>query len=426
MNIALLLLGPENLRRNRWYLAALGLALVVVGAAIAFEAHETVTLVSLEALGWILVAMGLARIAFSLLASGGMPSLLGLHGLALVVLGIAIADYPWESGNAVPWLFGLALLVNGLYQTCSALVIRYPGWGWLLASGAGHLLFGGLLFFRWRQAVSWAVPLSLGAGVALLGLTMLRMAVRLGRHVGGSEEGSAEAAVLHFLDFHVARRFHRRYLSARSLAPGRLAELDHARDDLLVHVWTPATVAKVAQGLNPVSRYVAARDGAGKFTVGHSAMEMKPDVYISHCDGDPTAFDSQEQVWQTLRSRDVPGVFLPSFEEEVASYMAPTSTVRFRHFHEGQLRAFWSLYRAVPRYNFTNRNCSVAVAMALEVALMGSLASYRRVRNLLGLMMNRDLWIAHFIRLKAREMVWTPGMVLDYALALQRVVEAET
>ena len=38
-------------------------------------------------------------------------------------------------------------------------------------------------------------------------------------------------------------------------------------------------------------------------------------------------------------------------------------------------------------------------------------------------MMNKDLWVAHFIRWKAREMVWTPGMMLEYAMALQRVVE---
>lgn len=424
MNIALLLLGPANLHRNRWYLAALGLALMATGAAIGFETHETVTLVSLEAIGWILVAMGLARIAFALLAGGEMAVLLGLRGLAFVVLGLAAADYPLESGNAVPWLFGMALLMNGLYQVGSALVIRYPGFGWLLISGGLHLGFGGMLFFRWREAASWVVPLALGAGVALLGLVMLRMALRLGSILPDIEEGGAQAAVRYFLEFHVAHRFHRRYLALPVGFRGH-PDVGGAHGDLFVHVWTPTTVAKVERRFNPVSRYVAARDEAGKFAVGHAAMEMKPDVYISHSDGDPTAFDSQEQVWQTLRSRDVPGVFRPSFEEEVASYMVPPASIRFRNFNEDQLRSFWSLYRAVDAYNFTNRNCSVAVAMALEAALMGSLARYRRIRNVLGLLWNKDLWVAHFIRLKAREMVWTPGMMLDYAAALQRVVEAE-
>ena len=64
----------------------------------------------------------------------------------------------------------------------------------------------------------------------------------------------------------------------------------------------------------------------------------------------------------------------------------------------------------------------VAVALALEAALMGSLDTVRRFRTQY-LLTNKDLWVAHFIRWKAREMVWTPGMMLDYVVALQRVVE---
>ena len=103
--------------------------------------------------------------------------------------------------------------------------------------------------------------------------------------------------------------------------------------------------------------------------------------------------------------------------------MVPSATLRFRNFNEGQLRTFWALYRRLTDYNFTNRNCSVVVALSLEAALMGSLDTGRRFRTLLYLLTNKDLWVAHFIRWKAREMVWTPGMMLEYALALQRVVE---
>ena len=195
--------------------------------------------------------------------------------------------------------------------------------------------------------------------------------------------------------------------------------------DLLVHVWTPITVAGTNRKTNIVSRYVAAQDKEGKFTVGHSALEMSPDVYISHCDGNPDAFETTDEVWQTLRSKNVHGVFLPTFEEEVAHYMQPSSTIRFHRFSAGQLRSFWAAYRVVTDYNFTNRNCSVAVAMALEAALLGSLASPRWVRSYISLLANKDLWVAHLIRWKAREMVWTPGLMLDYARALERVVEVE-
>src|SRR5512136_2041934 len=142
MNLAMLLLGPGNLNRSRWYITFMGSLLFAVGLFIVIDASDTVTLISLEAFGWVMVVMGLAKMAFSLLASGGgMPSFFGFQGLVFVILGIAIADFPQQSGNAIPWLFGLALILNGLYQALSAILILYPIWGWFLASGIGHLLF---------------------------------------------------------------------------------------------------------------------------------------------------------------------------------------------------------------------------------------------------------------------------------------------
>ncbi len=421
MNLAMLLLGPGNLNRSRWYLTALGLILCAVGLFIVIDASDTVTLISLEAFGWVMVVMGLAKLAFSILAGGGgMPSFFGVQGLVFIILGIAIADFPHQSENAVPWLFGLALLLNGLYQLLSALIIRYPNWGWFLASGIGHLIFGGVLFLEWKESVTWVVPLFLGGGMILIGLTTLRTALRLGRYLRGKDESDTELAIRYFLDFHVAGRFRERYLTA----PVPPVEVNEEHGDLLVHIWTPVTVAGVERNPTLVNRYVMARDDDGKCTVGHSALEMNPDIYISHCDNDPIAFEmANDEVLGVLRSKEVPGIFLSSFEEEIKSYVMPSATIRFRNFNEAQLRTFWALYRKVTAYNFTNRNCSVAVAMALEAALMGSLDTGRRFRTLLYLLTNKDLWVAHFIRWKAREMVWTPGMMLDYAVALQRVVE---
>ncbi len=215
MNLAMLLLGPGNLNRSRWYLTALGLILCAVGLFIVIDASDTVTLISLEAFGWVMVVMGLAKLAFSILAGGGgMPSFFGVQGLVFIILGIAIADFPQQSENAVPWLFGLALLLNGLYQLLSALIIRYPNWGWFLASGIGHLLFGGGLFLEWKESVTWVVPLFLGGGMILIGLTTLRTALRLGRYLRGKDESDTELTIRYFLDFHVAGRFRERYLTA--------------------------------------------------------------------------------------------------------------------------------------------------------------------------------------------------------------------
>ena len=423
MNLAWLLLGPGNLRRSRCYLALLGALLVLAGVLIVLDASDTVTTLALEACGWVLVALGLFKLALTVLTeNGGAPALFGAQGIICVLFGIAIADFPGASENAVPWLFGLAFLLNGLYQMASALIIRYPRWGWFLASGIAHLALAGLVCFEWRLAIHWVVPLLLGGAWTVFGLATLRTAFRLGRHLPGAEGWTPERSVRWYLDFHLPRRFRHAELPAVFQAP---PETGTGHGPLNVHIWTPITVSGVEQDPNLVSRYVVARDDEGKFTVGHAALEMAPDIYISHCDGDPTPFDAADEVWKTLRSRDGHGEFRPSFQEEVAGSIEPSATISFVNFREDQLRTFWAVYRQVTDYNFTNRNCSVAVALALEAALMGSRSGPHRLRALLSLLGSRDLWVAHFIRWKAGEMVWTPGLMHDYAVALQRVVEAD-
>ncbi len=421
MGLAWLLLGPGNLQRNRLGLLITGSILLVCGILIVADASDTVTQLTLEAFGWVLVAIGFFKLAFSVMgAGGGMSALLGFQGVVYIVLGYAIADFSDNAGNAVPWLFGSAFLINGVYQILSALVIRFPMWGWFVASGIVHLGLGSFMFLEWKQAADWVIPLMLGLGFAVIGFSTLRTGLRMGQYVTG-DGWDAHKALQFYLDFHLPRRFRTGYFTPYDRTEIKPAEDHH---DLLVHVWTPTTVAGVPDNHTLLSSYIVARDMEGKFTVGHSALELQPDVYISHCDGDPTAFDDSQEVWQELRSRDVPGVFLPSFEEEIATYMEPSVTVRFRRFNAEQLRAFWASYRVNPAYNLTNRNCSVAVALALECALMGSLGHRRSLRGVLSLMTGRDLWVAWFIRWKAREMVWTPGLVLDYTLALHRLVES--
>jgi uncharacterized membrane protein HdeD (DUF308 family) len=423
MNIMLLLLGPGNLRRSRFCLTALGFFLLAIGAVIIVDASDTVTLITLEGFGWVMVAVGLMKLAFSVASgSAGFTSVFGAQGFVFVILGYAIADFPLESRNAVPWLFGVSLLLNGMYQIVSSTIIRYPLWGWFLGSGIGHVVLGGFTFLHWKDAVTWVIPLFLGAGFFLGGISTLYAAMRMGRYLKKGKAWDAEMAIRYFLDFHVPRRFRKQYFPADPKCP---VEVGLPHGDLLVHVWTPTTVAKMDQSPNPVSRYVAAQDPEGSLHVGHAALEMTPDIYVSHCDGDSAPFTDGGQMLKSLRSTDGPGLFLVSFEEEVRTYMLPSVTIRFRNFKEDQIRTFWAIYRLVTDYNFTNRNCSVAVALVLDAALMGSLAPRKRLLATLDLLTKKDLWVAHFIRWKAREMVWTPGLILEYALALQRLVEVE-
>jgi hypothetical protein len=59
-------------------------------------------------------------------------------------------------------------------------------------------------------------------------------------------------------------------------------------------------------------------------------------------------------------------------------------------------------------YNFTNRNCSVAVALALECALMGS-STREALQNVAVAADEQGPWVAHFIRWKARKWSGLPA-----------------
>ena len=127
MNLLWLLLGPGNLRQGRWALTLLGGLLVLLGLMFFLDSLGMVTELALEAFGYILVVLGLFRTAFAIVGTGGgMPVRFAAQGLALMLLGIGVADFPDTSNQAVPWMFGVAFLVNGIYQFLTALVIRYP------------------------------------------------------------------------------------------------------------------------------------------------------------------------------------------------------------------------------------------------------------------------------------------------------------
>jgi hypothetical protein len=108
---------------------------------------------------------------------------------------------------------------------------------------------------------------------------------------------------------------------------------------------------------------------------------------------------------------------------EVASRGEADERVKFHHFNAAQLRAFWESYRQDATYNLTNRNCAVAVALALDAALEGSLGGRGMWLPFLRLLANPDVWLAAILRARAESMTWTPGLVLDYARAMRRVVE---
>jgi hypothetical protein len=201
---------------------------------------------------------------------------------------------------------------------------------------------------------------------------------------------------------------------------------DAGHDDLVVHVWTPTGRRRNARQRPLIDRYIAAVDHKGRISTGHAALELAPNVYISHypaveIDRSPEEF---RRVLRASVDNDIPGRFLPSYAEEAAGWCEATEHIRFTRIDRLRVRHFWRAYRSDTAYNLTSRNCSSAVVNALDAALEGVLGQTERPwRAFFRAITTPELWIAGVLRRRAEAMAWTPGLVLDYARLLHVVVE---
>jgi len=412
IKLVLLLLGSDTIR-GRWsVVAACGGAAMFLAATILADAADGVVAVTTETFGYILVFDGAAGLALVLGPRTASNRLHLLRSLGLLVLGLLIIDMPWRNDIANSLLFGLAFLADGITRIASAAVVRFRRWRWVMAGGIAELGLAALALASWPVSYQKTVPFCIGVFLLLSGTAAMRISLMLRRIPSG-------ASVLALPAFAA-----RGWYAAVPDRPSSAGAPD-GESKLILHVWTPTGSIAAAQRRPVLDRYIAAVDREGRISTGHAALEMPPSLYISHyprTEIDRNAADFARQLRATAEN-DVPGRFLTSYAEEAGGWTEADAHVVFHRFDGGRLRAFWEAYRQDDTYNLTNRNCSVTVAVALDVALEGSAGNVLTPWRMLRLMANPDLWIAAHLRHRAEAMTWTPGLVLDYARAMRRVVE---
>lgn len=134
-------------------------------------------------------------------------------------------------------------------------------------------------------------------------------------------------------------------------------------EKLTIYVWTPVGSADVRGRRMLVDRYLAAVDAHGTISTGHAALELKPDVYISHYPAEEIERDTADfaRILRATADNDVKGRFQPSYAYERANWCDADQKVEFTNYDARRLRAYWAGYRQADTYNLTNRNCSSAV-----------------------------------------------------------------
>ena len=418
IRLVLLLLGAPAVR-SRWpLLTGFGLLCVGIAVVVIGDASDGVTAVVTQTFGWIFVFDGLSTLVIGQDAHGTAHRLDVIRAVGLIALGLLILDFPWKNDIANSMLFGLAFLIDGGARIATALILRFRSWAWVVFGGTVEIGLAVLAFASWPVSYERTVPFCVAVLLLLGGWTVLRLALEL-------RELPADGSILALPTF--GRRCWYVHAAGARVLPSSPASpaVERKAVPLVLHVWTPVGSATDPMRRPLIDRWIAAVDKKGQISTGHAALELAPDLYISHyprTDVERTSADFIRQLRATF-CNDVPGRFLPSYRYEADTWFEADAQVIFRRFDEARLRAHWAAYSADDTYNLTRRNCSVSAAVALEAALEGACGGGAFWPRLLRLLTSSDLWVAVAVRHRAKAMTWTPGLLLDYARALHRVVE---
>src|SRR6185369_4369267 len=107
-------------RKWGWYFA-LGVFLVILGAIACGMAVAT-TLISVVALGWVLVGAGASMVVLSFLTGKWSGFLLTLAAGALsVIAGLTLLSSPIAGAVAVTLIVGLILMTAGIYRSVASI-----------------------------------------------------------------------------------------------------------------------------------------------------------------------------------------------------------------------------------------------------------------------------------------------------------------
>ncbi|TCH97153.1 protease [Roseococcus sp. SYP-B2431] len=413
IRLALLLTGATALRARWPALMAAGVAACGLGLLILLDTSDGATVVATHAFGYILVLSGALGLLGTLSPQIRANRMVLVRAGGLLVLGLLIVDLPWNNQIANSLLFGLAFLIDAVLRIAGAWVLRFRRWRVAIAGGLVEAGLAMLAISNWPLSYHLTVPFAIALLLIMNGITLARMGLALRRL-------PPDASILSIPGFGPPGW----YEHLEEVRAVGLPEMS-GRPAMVVRIWTPTGSAEIATRRPVVDRYIAAVDKSGKISSGHAVLDFAPHLYISHYPAEETerAAAGFLQQLRATAENDVPGRFLDSYRYEVDTWFPADAHIAFRRFNAARLLIHWAHYSRDRTYNFTRRNCSVAVAVALDAALEGMGGSGPLWRRLPRLLLNPDLWVAAALRRRAETLTWTPMLVYDYARALRRVVE---
>ena len=167
------------LRNQWWCFLLLGIALVILGSLCIIDPFVP-TLASVFVLGFILMVAGITQIVSSFWAGKWSGMLFHmLIGVLYVIVGYMIVDAPVINMVLITKFIAIFLIVSGAFRMISALIVRFPDWGWALLNGGVTLLLGIIINRQLPEAALWVIGLFVGIEMLFNGWAWVMLALDL-------------------------------------------------------------------------------------------------------------------------------------------------------------------------------------------------------------------------------------------------------
>ena len=171
----------RHLAKDWYWVFLFGILLMVCGMA-ALMFPILTSLATVTVLGVVLMVAGMATIVAAAWAGkwSGMAVQL-LVGIFYLVVGLMITDMPVKSVVEITLFLAAFCMVIGIFRIITALMIRFPGWGWALLNGTVTFLLGLIIYRIYHQdGALWVLGVLVGLELLLHGWmwAILALAIR--------------------------------------------------------------------------------------------------------------------------------------------------------------------------------------------------------------------------------------------------------
>jgi uncharacterized membrane protein HdeD (DUF308 family) len=169
----------ERIRSKWWLLLLMGILLLVVGSYAIIQSCFA-TVLTVTALGWVLILAGGLQIfsAFSARHWGGFL-LEVLAGILYVIVGIILIEKTVLAAEALTLVIAVSLMVSGVFRMLIPLLHQFSNWIWVLLSGLASLILGVMIWRQFPESGDWVIGMFVGIEMIFSGWAWIMLALTL-------------------------------------------------------------------------------------------------------------------------------------------------------------------------------------------------------------------------------------------------------